>query len=224
MLHVSGNQLTFDRQMFSCIGEYVLRKFQQIPEDADLDSFLKLLVQVAQHQSLMVSIPVLLTWAKLLAHKPLDPGERFSAMMGPLLELSISRFIRYEQLPEDTNDPSYLFLAEDTDTVPERHAFLGNYRRYASTIVEIIVQYKLFDAVTHILGNTEVVLQHLYDGGQGLDSRSNYPECILSALVFLTPTRKELFQVFHACSESRCKLRSHRSHAARVHQVAIFSP
>src|SRR5690606_13566164 len=82
-----------------------------------------------------------------------------------------SRLMRYENLPEDTEDPSYLFLLEDTDTVPERHAFLGNYRRYSSQLIETIVSLKLSDALRHILRQTDEVLQHLYDGQPPLSSK-----------------------------------------------------
>lgn len=161
--------------MLSCLGDYLSRKFNKVPADAAVDSFLHLMVQVVQHQSLMVAIPAVVTWTKLLNNKDIHPGERFSAMIGPLLEVCISRLVRYEHLPEDSNDPSFLFLLEDTDTLPERHAFLGNYRRYTSQVIEAIVQLKLFDAVSHILSNTEYVLQHLYDGQQPLSSEIYSP-------------------------------------------------
>lgn len=133
------------------------------------------MVHVVQHQSLMVSIPAVVTWSKLLHDKALQPGERFRDMIGPLLEVSISRLVRYEHLPEESEDPCVLFLMEDTDTMPERHAFLGNYRRYTAQVIEAIVQLELFKAVTHILSSTEGVLQNLYEGGQGLDSRTPNP-------------------------------------------------
>ena len=59
--------------------------------------------------------------------------------------------------------------------LPERHAFLGNYRRYSSQIVEAIVQLKLVDAVSYILGQTEQVLQHLYDGQPPFNSKNLLP-------------------------------------------------
>ena len=60
---------------------------------------------------------------------------------------------------------------EDTDTLPERHAFLGNYRRYSSMIIENIVQLQLNEAISHVLTGTEDVLLHLYDGQAPLDSK-----------------------------------------------------
>lgn len=150
--------------MLSSLGDYFERKHSQVPLDASPEGFLQLLLQVVQHQSLMVSIPVLVTWTRLLANKVIGPSDIITSMIGPLLEVCSSRLVRYENLPQDTSDPTFLFLMEDTDTIPERHAFLGNYRRYSSQVVEIIVQLKLVDAVSHILGRTEQLLLHLYDG------------------------------------------------------------
>ncbi|KAL7951192.1 armadillo-type protein [Trichoderma barbatum] len=160
-------------EMLSSLGDYFERKHSQVPLDASPEGFLQLLLQVVQNQSLMVSIPVLVTWTRLLANKVIGPSDLVTSMIGPLLEVCSSRLVRYENLPNDTTDPTFLFLLEDTDTIPERHAFLGNYRRYSSQIVEIIVQLKLFDAVSHILGRTEQVLVHLYDG-QSPFNKQNY--------------------------------------------------
>lgn len=63
-----------------------------------------------------------------------------------------------------------MFLLEDTDTIPERHAFLGNYRRYCCQIIEAIVLLTTRDAISYILGRTDDILQHLYDGLPPLDS------------------------------------------------------
>lgn len=156
--------------MLSSIGDYLVRKYQDVPSDTAVDAFLHLMVRVVQHQSLMVSIPAVVTWGKLLNKTERQHSDRFSPMIGPLLETAISRLVRYEYLSEDSNDPSLLFLMEDTDTMPERHAFLGNYRRYSCQVIEAIVQLKLFDAVSHILNTTDHVLQNLYSGEQAFDS------------------------------------------------------
>ncbi|KAF1737078.1 Protein MSN5 [Beauveria bassiana] len=151
-------------EMLSSLGDYFDRKFSRLPSAAAKESFLQLLLQVVQNSSLMVSIPVLVSWTRLLNRKDLGNGEILSPLIGPLLEVCSSRMVRYENLPDDNEDATFLFLQEDTDTLPERHAFLGNYRRYGSQVIEAIVQLKLVDAVSHILGRTEHILQHLYDG------------------------------------------------------------
>ncbi|EGZ69182.1 hypothetical protein NEUTE2DRAFT_94082 [Neurospora tetrasperma FGSC 2509] len=85
-------------------------------------------------------------------------------MVLPLLDVCSSRLLRYESLPEDTEDPTFVLLMEDTDTIPERHAFLGNYRRYSCSIIESIIQLRLTDAFQYILSQAENALQTLYEG------------------------------------------------------------
>jgi exportin-5 len=156
--------------MLSCLGSYLDRKFSVASQGAaDIDGFLHLLLLVVQSPSLVVSIPALVTWVRLLNNKLIGPHMANSHLIGPLLENCCSRLIRYENLPEDTREPTYLFLSEDTDTIPERHAFLGNYRRYSSQVIELVVQLKLSEAIYHVLGQAENMLQHLYDGQPPLD-------------------------------------------------------
>lgn len=149
--------------MLSSLGDYFERKYSRLPGATAKAEFLQLLVRVVQSQSLMVSIPVLLSWTKILNHREVGKADIISSVIGPLLEVCSSRMVRYEHLPEENEDPTFLFLQEDTDTVPERHAFLGNYRRYSAQIIEAIVQLRLVEAVSHVLGQTETMLQHLYD-------------------------------------------------------------
>ncbi len=155
--------------MISCLGNYLDRKFASLPAGADVKAFMELLLRIVQSQSLVVSIPVLVTWTRLLNNRLIGNYIASTHLIGALLELCSARLIRYENLPKDTADPSYLFLLEDTDTMPERHAFLGNYRRYSAQVIESIVQLKMVDAFQHILGQTETVLHHLYDGQPPID-------------------------------------------------------
>ncbi|CAJ2508744.1 Uu.00g137700.m01.CDS01 [Anthostomella pinea] len=160
-------------EMVSFLGNYMDRRFAVLPADperVDFQGFLQLLLLATQSQSLVVSIPVLVTWTRLLNNRSLGPSiAGISTFVAPLLEVCSSRLIRYESLPEDTEDPTFRFLLEDTDTVPERHAFLGNYRRYSAQVIETIVLLKISDAMQHILSQTENVLEHLYDGTPGFD-------------------------------------------------------
>jgi exportin-5 len=150
--------------MMSCLGNYLDRKFAAIPPETNVQGFMELLILVVQSQSLVVSIPVLVTWTRILSNKSLGPAAANTPLIVPLLEVCSSRLIRYESLPEDTEDPTYVFLLEDTDTIPERHAFLGNYRRYSVQVIESIVQLKLSDSLSYILNQAESAFQTLYDG------------------------------------------------------------
>ncbi|KAF7876418.1 hypothetical protein EAF04_001510 [Stromatinia cepivora] len=151
-------------EMMSNLGVFIESKISAIPESCDLSNLLNLFLAIAQSQSLVVSIPVILTWTKLL-RSPIIGGSSFiTPLIAPLLELSSSRLIRYENMPDDCEDPEYLFLKEDIDTQPERHAFLGNYRRYCSQVIELVVRQRQSEALYHILGQVDNSLQHLYDG------------------------------------------------------------
>ncbi|KAI2622669.1 ARM repeat-containing protein [Hypomontagnella submonticulosa] len=164
-------------EVISFLGTYISQRFNVLPKDSgriDFRGFLDLLLLITQSQSLVVSIPVLTTWTRLLNNRFLGPNiADIPTFIGPLLECCGSRLVRYESLPEDTQDPTFLFLLEDTDTIPERHAFLGNYRRYCSQVIEHIVQLKITDAMQHILSQTENILEHLYDTAPAFDM-ANY--------------------------------------------------
>ncbi|KAI1349253.1 armadillo-type protein [Xylaria sp. FL0043] len=163
-------------ELISYLGNYLERRFSALtdPSKVDLMGFLQLLLLITRNQSLVVSIPVLVTWCRLLNHHAMGPNiAATAAVIGPLLEVCSTRLIRYESLPEDSEDPTIRFLFEDTDTFPERHLFLGNYRRYASQVIETIVHLKVTDAMQHILGQTENVLAHVYDDCPPLDM-ANY--------------------------------------------------
>ncbi|RCI11430.1 hypothetical protein L249_7520 [Ophiocordyceps polyrhachis-furcata BCC 54312] len=168
-------------QMLSSLGDYFERKSTQIPQLAASADFLNLLLRVVRNPSLMVSIPVLTSWTRILGNKTLGQSELVGQMIGPLLDVCSSRLVRYENFPEDTTDDTYIFLAEDTDTVPERHVFLGNYRRYSCQAVELVVRLRLSDAIKHILNGAEYTLQKLYEGQPAFD-KQNYVKHSMAAL------------------------------------------
>lgn len=84
-------------------------------------------------------------------------------MIGGLLEICCTRLIRYEAFSEDSEDVTILFLNEDVDTVPEKHAFLGNYRRFCVDIIDVLVRRTPVEAMEHILGQATNVFQSLYN-------------------------------------------------------------
>ena len=148
----------------SNLGSFIEPKIAVIPEDCDLPSLLNLFLVIAQSQSFVVSIPVLVTWTRLLRSIAIGGSSTLDPLIAPLLELCSMRLQPYEKMPEDSDDPALVFLLEDIDTLPERHAFLGNYRRYCVQIIELIVWQKKSDAIYHILRQIDQSMQHLYDG------------------------------------------------------------
>lgn len=148
----------------SHLSAFIDQRVSIIPPDRDIPNLFKLFLSIAQSQSFVVSIPILVTWTRLLRSETIAGSAAINPIVGPLLELCCSRLIRYENVPEDKEDPSLLFLLEDIDTIPERHAFLGNYRRYCVQIIELIVRQKQSQAIFHILEQVDNGMQHLYDG------------------------------------------------------------
>ena len=117
-----------------------------------------------KNDSLQVSIPALHLWVKFLHSEMISKSPAVQTVIGDLLETCSHRLVRYEALPQGTNNPSITYLNEDIETMPERHAFLGNYARFCNQVVELVVQEQPIDALYHILGQADQVLDHLYDG------------------------------------------------------------
>lgn len=150
--------------MIFSIGRLLEERVSLIPQDSDLGSFFDLLLSIVKNQSLHVSIPALHLWVRLLGSSIIGSSPAVTIRIGELLEICSHRLLRYEALPENSTNPSIKFLNTDVDTMPERHAFLGNYTRFCNQIVEIIVQLQPVDALNHILEQADHVLNHLYDG------------------------------------------------------------
>ncbi|KAB8220541.1 armadillo-type protein [Aspergillus novoparasiticus] len=138
----------------------------------NLPFFFHLTISVIQHQSLMVSIPVLHVWSKLLASERIGNTDLVTGLIPSLLEICTQRLVRWEALPTDSDDPTIAFLNDDIDTVPERHAFVGNYRRYCSSIIETIVQKRPQEAIPHILSGVDTNLNNLYNGVEPFNAKS----------------------------------------------------
>ncbi|KAF4539483.1 Protein msn5 [Lasiodiplodia theobromae] len=151
-------------ELLSNLGSFVEAKPTLISEDSDMPAFLRLLYEVLGHPSLVVSIPVLHAWTRLLRTRSIRDSSAVLQLVPALLETCSSRLLRYEALPEDSDNPTFVLLNEDLDTAPERHAFLGNYRRYCVDVVEVIVRKMPLDAMQHILGQATALFTNLYDG------------------------------------------------------------
>ena len=159
--------------MVFIVGRHLEERPDLIAEKCDLSNYFDLLIIIMKAQSLHTSIPALHLWVKLLSSEYYGRSKTVTSLAGHLLEICSHRMLRYESLPENSPNPSILFLNEDVDTVPERHAFLGNYARFCHQIVEMIVERQPADALYHLLGQADQVLDHLYDGEppfQGMDS------------------------------------------------------
>ena len=158
------SQFTDEIQMIFRIGNLMDGIPSLLPPENGFGDFLDLLLSIVKHNSLHVSIPALHLWVRLLGYETIRRLPAVTQRVGQLLDICSYRLIRYEALPMDSNMPTIVFLNEDVDTLPERHAFLGNYNRFCTQAVELIVQEQPVDALYHILAEADNVLDHVYDG------------------------------------------------------------
>ncbi|EER44565.1 nuclear import and export protein Msn5 [Histoplasma capsulatum H143] len=149
--------------LISYIAGFLEEKNFDFHKDIDLATFFPFLMNILQHPSLTVSIPILHSWSRLLALSKITGLDVIHRLIAPILETCTQRLVRYETLPEDIDDPTIIFLNEDIDTIPERHAFVGNYRRYCAQTIELIVYRCPHDAIPHILARADYVLNNLYN-------------------------------------------------------------
>ena len=148
----------------SNLGTYIEQRCSAIPDGSDLPNLLNLFLDIARSQSLVVSIPVIVLFTKLLRVNSVVGSPAMTALMPTLVELCGSRMIRYDNISENVEDPILLLLFEDIDTLPERHAFLGNYRRYCSTVIELVVRQKQSEAIYHVLHEVDEAMKDIYVG------------------------------------------------------------
>lgn len=170
-------------QLANSLGLFIERRPSALRPDTDIPGFFSLMYTITSFPSLFVSIPVLHCFAKLLKSRCIrsDDIAALDQSIVPLLEICCRRLIRYESFPEDSEDVTILFLDEDVDTVPERHAFLGNYRRYCTDVVETVVRKVPGDAMAHILAQASNVLAHLYSDVPAFDAQ-NYSKSSMACL------------------------------------------
>ncbi len=155
-------RLTTDQMIFN-IGRLLEERPSFIPDGSNLVGFFDLLLNIMKSDSLHVSIPALHLWVKVLSSEQVGNSPAIMTLVGELLDTCSHRLVRFEALPEDSSNSSIMFLNEDVDTMPERHAFLGNYARFCNQIVELVVQKQPIDALYHILEQADQVLDHVYD-------------------------------------------------------------
>lgn len=199
------------------IGRLLEERPATISRENDLGSFFDLLLSIVKNKSLHVSIPALHLWVKLLSSEKIGGSPAVTARIGELLETCSHRMIRYEALPEDSPNPSIVFLNQDVDTMPERHAFLGNYSRFCNQIVESIVQKQPVDALYHILSQADHVLDHLYDGEPSFQRGANSSYTKLK----LTACSSNVFENVYSAATNRCTILRDRSCPKRMCKVAV---
>ncbi|KAK5075542.1 karyopherin [Lithohypha guttulata] len=127
------------------------------PEDVDLVPYLTLLVAVAEHDSLLVSIAAIHAWHRLLeAWTNRSRSSALEPCIQPILQVAMRRIIAYDMLPED--EPAVQFVNEEIELYPEKQGFYLNYRRLCSAVIESISAAYLQDALGFVLSSVDAGL------------------------------------------------------------------
>ncbi|KAI9724251.1 MAG: hypothetical protein M1828_003675 [Chrysothrix sp. TS-e1954] len=195
------------------LGTIFLEHPSEIISTADVPAYVAFTLEILQDSSLVVSIPVLYLWTQLLAsHQTLDHLLR--PHISILLEICSRRTIRYEALPAQYEDDTIRFLNEDFEILPEKHAFVGNYRRFCSDIVERIVRQNPSDAMKHIIGQADGILQSVPEFERSLD-RDRYE----SQSLYYSQIEAQAAVVTTAGKGYASWLKEQRADTGRVDQV-----
>ena len=165
---IDSNRYTISKklsELLSLFGDHVCQYGP--PHDIDLVPFLEFLTLVAEHESLIVSIPVVHSWVKILETPSWRIGPAVWKCMHPLLAAIAPRLIQYEQLPEHDQSSVGVFVNEEIELFPERQGFYLNYRRLCAAVIEWIC----FAAPEHTLREVIKETNSLFDNIESSERR-----------------------------------------------------
>ncbi|THX40795.1 hypothetical protein D6D10_03215 [Aureobasidium pullulans] len=140
-------------EVLSILGDAAASNPEILATPETCTALVDVMMLAFQHDSLLVSIPVLHSFTKLLVAKNPTISSAMGQRVAVLLGTCSQRLIKYESLSHEEL-PVILYLNEDFENPPELHSFLGNYRRYCIAVIESIAFYMPQEAVGHILDQT----------------------------------------------------------------------
>ncbi|PSK50357.1 hypothetical protein B9Z65_301 [Elsinoe australis] len=138
-------------EVLAAIGDAVARFPSLFESESQIMSFYDLSANVFQSDSLLISIPVLHSLSNAISTKHKEIRAILQQADSVLMDTCLVRLIRFESLPQETTHPILNYLHEDFETLPELHAFLGNYRRYCNKVIETISQERPTEALAYLL-------------------------------------------------------------------------
>ncbi|RMZ85893.1 hypothetical protein DV737_g357, partial [Chaetothyriales sp. CBS 132003] len=142
-------------------------------EALDLASFLQFTIIIAQHQSLIVSIPAVHAWAKLLQWPKWRRSPIIGPCVAPLLNVVCSRMIQYDQVADSDQTAEVKFVNDEIEIHHERTGFFMNYRRLCISVIDWVCYTHLEQAVEFILVQATARLNEIKQADASSDL-SNY--------------------------------------------------
>ncbi|RVX75416.1 hypothetical protein B0A52_00769 [Exophiala mesophila] len=160
-------------ELVSLLSDHTCQYGPPTPDELDITPFLHFLTTMAEHESLIVSIPVVHSWVKILEGHAWRNSPAVASSIGPILQVASDRLIQYDQMPEDSHNPSVLFLNEEIELFPERQGFYLNYRRLCSAVIEWICYGQLEVAMQAVFKRVDELLDEVQNAEQHF-SPANY--------------------------------------------------
>lgn len=142
------------------------------PDDTDVVPYLQLLVAVARHTSLIVSIAAIHSWDKLLRAKGWRQSAPVQACLEQILQVAMQRIIAYDSLPAGVEDDVIAFVNDEIELHPERQGFYLNYRKLCFSIIENVSANYLQDALNFILSTVDRNLDEISQVDQAEDHQT----------------------------------------------------
>lgn len=149
-------------EVVCALGMFLYQRSRTVYGNCDVPRLLGLLIEMLQNPSLVVSVPILYLWTRLLGAHAAPYATEVNIHIATLLNVCSQRLLRYEALPDDSEDSTFLFLNDDFDTLPERHAFVGNYRRFCTEAVEQVISKAPLEAMPYVISQAETAFANLY--------------------------------------------------------------
>lgn len=137
--------------------------------DQDTSAFLEFLVEICQHESLIVSIPTTHAWVRILGSGKWRKSSSVAACVGPLLQFACQRTIQYDLLGDDSDESAVVFVHDEIELSTERTGFYLNYRRLCYQIIELICYTHMTQAIPYLVSQVDAELDVL----QQIDSTFN---------------------------------------------------
>ena len=117
----------------------------------DVAPFLGFVIEVAGHESPIVSIAAVHAWVKLLEVPLWRRSPSIAQYVAPLLNVVCGRLLLYDQFPDDANEPAVTFVNEEIEIHPERMGFYNNYKKLCALVIEWICYTHLEQALDFLL-------------------------------------------------------------------------
>lgn len=129
--------------------------------DQNMSPFLEFMVEICQHESLIVSIPTVHAWTKILVSGKWRKSSSVAACVGPLLQFASQRTIQYDLMGDDSDEPAVVFVNDEIEISTERSGFFTNYRRLCYQMIELICYTHMDQAIPYLLSQVDAKLDQL---------------------------------------------------------------